>query len=104
MGLLDIPELTPEEKAARTKLQIQAKARNSLNNIKRDLEDGFRLFWYPDLPQTVQMNAEAFGTDCAAWFDLNSKTVDFIISLDPTYVPPTPGAYTINQDGTVTIG
>lgn len=104
MGLLDISELTPEEKAAKTKLQIQAKARSSLNNIKRDLEESFNLFWYPTLPQTVQMNADAFGKDAAALFQLNSQTIDFIQLLDSTYVPPTPGAYTINEDGTVTIG
>lgn len=104
MGLLDTPELTPQEKALQTKRQIQARARSSLSTIKNDLQEGFRLFWFPTAPQTVQMNADAFGTDCAALFLLNSQTIDFIQLLDPTYEPPTPGAYTINQDGTVTIG
>lgn len=104
MSLFDIPELTPEEKAARTRLIIQSKARTSLANLKRDLEDGFNMFWNPTAPVTVQMNADAWGTECAALFQLNSQTVDFIQLQDPDYVPPTPGAYTINEDGTVAIG
>jgi hypothetical protein len=104
MGLLDQTPPTPQELAAQTKDAIRKKAILSLGNIKRDLEYSFNLFWFPTAPQTVQMNADAFGTECAELFQLNSHTIDFIQLLDQTYVPPTPGAYTINQDGTVTIG
>ena len=104
MSIFGTTEPTPQDRAIGTRNIIKARARNSLANLKKDIEDSFNLFWYPTAPQTVQMNADAFGTGCVELFEVNTKTVMFILSLDPTWVPPTPGAYTANPDGTITIG
>ena len=76
----------------------------SLANLIINAEYSFNLFWN-NPSATPQQICDKLGTSAASAFDTSNKVFTLIISLQPSYTPPTaPLAFTINDDGTVTIG
>lgn len=63
----------------------------------------FNMIW-SSVDFTPKEVIEAFGTDAATLFQLSGNIQSMLVSVDPNYVPLSPKfAYTINQDGTVTV-
>ena len=101
MGLLI--EKTLEEKQAAAKAQILARVSQSVGMIQNQFTAMFASVWMnPEL--TPQQVFDAMGTDAASLFQLAGLTQNFLNTLKPGLcVQQPPVAYTINQDGTVTV-
>lgn len=81
------------------------KANTNFYNVIRVLhESGFNLVW--DNPNhTAKEIIDAMGTDAVALFRVSGGIQDLCAMIDPNYAPLVPPkAFTINEDGTVTIG
>jgi|GEM_PF-5879597 len=95
-------------KQAESKATLVAISRSVWNELQRKQQDGMDVFWSNPKGLTPQEMAAACGTDCARMFAFNSALVDFLIAVGtlegvtPNLKPPT-NAFTVNQDGTVTI-
>ena len=74
-----------------------------LDALKSISLSSFNLVWN-NPNATPQQIFDGFGTNAYKLFDIAGKTFSFIASIDSTFLPPTPPkAFTINQDGTVTV-
>lgn len=76
----------------------------SLNMLERAHRRNFNAIWFNDRfsPQEI---IDSFGTDVKDLFIASKATQDYIKAFNPEYeylIPPR--AFTINEDGTVTIG
>ena len=94
---------TDLEKAEDAKRQIVTQSQSTLNRLVSGQRRAFQILWYNPLgPQAI---LDAFGTSAVELFVVSQKTEDFIKELKPDYEPlEVPYEFTINQDGTVTVG
>ena len=75
-----------------------------LSMLKSSVSSGFLLLWYND-KSTPQDILDQFGTNALELFKMHQSIRAFIRTLDPTYIGLVPPYnFTINQDGTVTVG
>jgi hypothetical protein len=66
---------------------------------------GMALMWEVEGSTGPQQVFDQFGGQAAELFVHGSALVQFIQGLDPLFVPsPIPFEFTINEDGTVTVG
>ena len=93
--------------------QLTQQFQNNLLEYETDME----YMWTDDSNLTVAQKFAAFGTDAASLFPLATASATFLVTVDPSYSPPTPATYgwtqatdgtvsktfIVNSDGTVTI-
>jgi hypothetical protein len=90
--------------AEQVKDEIIKESLRFLNGAKRKHMSAFRKFWY-NPNATPQEICDKFGTNAKEVFIASKATEDYIKILDETYkAPEVPYEFTINADGTVTIG
>jgi hypothetical protein len=103
VSIYDIPVRTDEEKLRDIKRHIASSA-FMIQQINMQHLTAFNNIWNnPDF--TPQQVLDSFGTDAARLFSDSSATQTFLAAVLDGYEPLTPtAAYTINNDGTVTVG
>jgi hypothetical protein len=103
MSLLPIPEPTQEQNIALAVSQLSSQVNGSLDNLKRNIQIAWDLFWHN--PQaTPQQICDALGNNAYKIFQESGFWQAAIKQRDPDYeelVPP--NEFVINQDGTVEI-
>lgn len=77
---------------------------NDYNLLTAHALQTFNIIW--SSPEyTPQGIMDSRGTGAGQMFVIFGKLQELLVAIDPSYVPlSAPYAYTINQDGTVTIG
>jgi hypothetical protein len=76
----------------------------ALDTHKSYFEKSFDDFWNNAIV-TPQEHCDALGNQAIQFFQIAALTIEYINTIDPSWIPPTvPYNFTINQDGTVTIG
>ena len=96
-------ELTLEQKKQRQKAKIQGLINSHFQTIQQGFSQVFASVWAnPELtPQEVM---DAFGSDAVALFQFANAFQNVMNTLQPgVLIQAPPKAFTINQDGTVTI-
>lgn len=73
------------------------------SSVNKQHSSLFRAIWN-NANYTPKEIIDGFGVDGAALFQLSSNLQQILASVDPEYIPLRPtNAFTINEDGTVTI-
>jgi hypothetical protein len=104
MGIFDAPERTIEDTKRDTKASIGAIGLASLTALAYEHKRTFDMVWHNEdglIPQDVM---DAYGNEAYLLFVNSKATQDFLAATLPDYealLPPV--AFTINEDGTVTI-
>jgi hypothetical protein len=97
--------MSKEDKLAAIKISMTNGMRSGFNGVKQNFLQTFKNVWANPQGLEPQEIFDAFDKDAATLFDIANKTAQFILSVDPDFaVPEIPYLYTINQDGTVTVG
>lgn len=101
MSIYETPE---RNKLEETKSIITNTNVMLLNHMKTLLKNNFDMVWNnPDL--SAQEVLDSFGSDAVTLFSDSYKLQVVIKEIDPSYNVLSPSVkYTINEDGTVTIG
>jgi hypothetical protein len=75
-----------------------------VENAKVNYQIAFDMLWNtPDL--TAQEVCDSLGNQAYKLFETAMKWIQLIQQFDPNWVyPPAPRFFTVNEDGTVTIG
>lgn len=96
----------PKTKEELAKEQLNDFSRESsvvLGNYKDNYKRLFDMIWNSEVPP--QDFFDIMGSNAVSVFVTAQKVVTHIMELDPTYTAPAaPYEYTINPDGTVTVG
>jgi hypothetical protein len=93
---------TQEQLNLKVKSEIVNCAKRGLQMTKNLHEKSFNLIWQNEDPQAI---LDLFGTNAAELFYASSETEALIKKRDSAYEAPTvPYEYTVNEDGTVTVG
>jgi hypothetical protein len=103
MSIYDIPEETRDEKL-RNLMRGIASSKNVIQHLDGQHRGAFNQIWNNEefTPQEIM---DAYGTNAAKLFIDSSATQNFLAVVLEGYVPLVPPQpFTINQDGTVTIG
>lgn len=109
MSLLTGNANTVAAKQARVRARIEAHIARLWADLQIRQQDGMDDFWNNPDGLTPQQVADAFGTDAKKLFDFNAALVNFLVAqgmadgVAPTIRLPK-FEYTVNPDGTVTIG
>lgn len=103
MGVFNAPDKTKEELILDIVRTINTNNARALNGLKKNAEASFKLFWNPGNNIRIQEISDSYGTDASTLFWLSSITFQLIKSIEPSYIIPTPGSFTPNNDGTVSI-
>jgi len=99
---------TTADKQDRAKAHIDAIIAGCWNTMVIAQHDGIDAFWNNKDGLTPQQVADKYGTRAGALFAFNTALVTFLLtqaaarSVNVIVKPPT-NAFTVNQDGTVTI-
>jgi hypothetical protein len=96
-------EKTPEELAKEQVMAFSKESQAVLDNYKYNYQRLFNMIWNSDVhPQDF---FDVLDTQAVTIFQTAQEVVTHIMKLEPSYTPPAaPYEYTINQDGTVTVG
>ena len=98
-------ELTTEEKQNLTKKQIEKDAYDAYETLIKTYETIYKRVWQNHLGLTPQEVFDSLGTQGVELFQLSALLVQTVNTAQPgTIIPAQPYEYTINPDGTVTIG
>lgn len=85
-------------------LNMQTNAERVLNDMRSACCDNFQKFWFGSEP--VEKQLLELGTAAANWFAQHARTVEYLLTsgveMDPAEYTP-PRAFTIHQDGTITL-
>ena len=103
MSIIDHTE-TKLELLEKIKARFSNATSRNVNNLERAVHESYYLLWRnKDLaPQEIM---DSFGTKASTIFLVSLKTQEFIKVINPDYTSlVTPYEYTINVDGTVTVG
>lgn len=100
MAIINQNTLTVDQQ----KSQITASMNLGFNRLNQTFTKIFQQIWVnPNF--TPQQIMDAFGSDAASLFQLSGQVQDLLNTIVPNVNQLTPpNAFTINQDGTVTIG
>jgi len=108
MGLIEenvIAEPTTEEKLEATEQKVKHLCKNMFEHINNNHSLIWDLVWNNKLGFTPQEVIDTFGTDAKDLFELSDGIQTLAASACSDYVvKTTPNEYTVNPDGTVTIG
>ncbi len=104
MSILTPIEITHEEKLKRHLSELSTISSKTVDIIVERLEKILKGFWeHPDF--TPQECFDFYGNEAYKLFQESNDTIAFIQKYRPGYFPAVNiTAFTINQDGTVTIG
>ena len=96
-------EKTTEELAKEAVNSFSAESQAVLDNYKNNYQRLFDMIWTTSVhPQDF---FDVLGSQAVTIFQTAQKVVMHIMDLEPTYVPPSaPYEFTIENDGTVTVG
>lgn len=100
---------TPTELSDEVKAQIEANKiasfnKDILDNMITNYESAFMMFWN-NPNTTTQAICDRFGNKAYQLFAASDAIRQLIVQMRPSYTAPVvPFLFTINQDGTVTIG
>lgn len=96
-------EKTKEELAKEQVIAFSNTSNHVLNNYKVNFNMLYDMIWKSNIhPQDF---FDVLGSKAVGVFQAAQKVVKHIMEIDPTYTPPAPVyEYTINVDGTVTVG
>jgi hypothetical protein len=101
MALVRQPQPEPQPTALD---RIVNENTHCLSVMKDTAKVVFQLLWH-SRDKTPQQVCDMMGTDAAKGFLSHAKLQELIYLIDPTWVPLVPPVgYTVNQNGTVTIG
>lgn len=103
----NIPNLSPLRLAYLNKRVRSAEGiiPDSLDALKRAYARGMALVWSQEGGIGPAEVLESLGTDAAALFVEGNKLITFILEADPDWQYPAPThEFTINEDGSVTLG
>ncbi len=107
MSLIGSTPLVPTTEViqAQLVLQLQAQMNLSFQRLSRDFTNMFSQVWANNDGLTPQQVMDAFGANASQLFLLAGATETYLNTIVPgTITQSPPYAFTINQDGTVTIG
>lgn len=98
-------ELTKEEKQEFTKTQIEKDAYEAFSTLTKTYEKIYKRVWENHLGLTPQEVFDSLGPQGAELFQLSALLVQTVNTAQPGAIQPAqPYEFTINPDGTVTIG
>lgn len=102
MDILEVV-VTPDP-TERHLLALQDMANQQMSVLKQVCVSSFRQFWHG--PVSPELSLAKMGTKAAQWFAQHARTVTYLLqsgeTLDPSdYTPPQ--AFTIHEDGTITL-
>ena len=98
-------ELTLEQKQERLKKQVARKSYETFQAMVGNYSEIKRMMWQNQQGLTPQQAFDALGTNAAELFQLSSVLVQAVNSVKPnTLDPAQPYEFTVNEDGTVTVG
>jgi len=101
-AMFNIPDKTTADLARERVAQIDAYAKSSIQTQKDNYRYAYDLLWSFENPQEI---FNLLGSQGYLVFENAQKAIVAIMALDPSYLPPpAPFEFTINPDGTVTIG
>lgn len=102
--MFQIPEKTHEEKIRDQIIAINEHSRISAETAKANYYGAFDMLWNPPYG-TPQDICDGLGSQAYKLFENAMTWIGVIVALDPSWqYPPAPNEFTINHDGTVTIG
>jgi hypothetical protein len=102
--MIDIREKTAEEIAFDRLTEINNHSKESVEVAKQNYYTAYFRFWRPE-GTTTQAICDAAGNQAYKIFETAGVWIGCIQALDPSWTPPpAPNEFTINPDGTVTIG
>ena len=111
MPILEGPEQqqpTTEQKQTRVNNRIKRLSVDTLNHIKAQHREMMQAVWNNPAGLTPQQVMDAFGSEAAELFQLSDQLLTMLgnVKPDDPYLAEAeaPYNYTINDDGTVTIG
>lgn len=105
MGILDQNNVTQVSPALMAANQLRMTTRQTFNMMAQAFNQGAQTFW-KNPRATPQEIADQLGTDAKEIFELHAKLGSLLATIKPDSVVPglsIVGAFTVNQDGTLTI-
>lgn len=98
-------ELTLAQKQERTKVRIARKSYETYQGLIGSYTDIREMVWNNQQGLTPQQVFDALGTDAAEMFQLSGLLVQTVNAVKPdTLSAAQPYEFTVNDDGTVTVG
>jgi hypothetical protein len=107
MSILDRDFNDEPEPAKVAALRLMMITKNTFNQMVNIFNEGARMFWQNPRGASPEEIALELGTDAAEVFMLHSKLGQLIRDIRPGPIndgSAIVGNYTINEDGTVTVG
>lgn len=96
------PEITKEEQYREKAVKLVERSTHTLEGITSDHKIVFDMLWNDEDPQIL---LDAMGNEAYKLFVVSHATQEFIKSIDENYARLNPPyEFTINEDGTVTLG
>jgi hypothetical protein len=111
MPILDGPKQpnpTTEQKQQFVVNRVKRLSSNMLKNVKKQHQEIMQMIWRNPQGLTPQQVMDGFGAEAHELFELSNQLLTMLgnVKSDDPYLSEAaaPYEYTINQDGTVTIG
>ena len=107
MSLINIitKEPTTEELLTLMKNRVKNNSRRIFNNVRQQHTNIFDTIWNNPNGFSPQEVLDEFGTDAVELFTFSLSIQTMLTQADPTYIYlNTPNLYTLNDNGTVTVG
>lgn len=96
--------VTDADKADKTKHLITAGLNVNLQSLSEEIDYLFNLVWRNPMGLTAQQVLDSFGTSAVSLFVYMNAIQTALNTIQPGICPQVPlQAFTMNQDGTVTI-
>lgn len=103
MSLFQTPEPTEQERAKDMARTISNVSQRALTEVKNSVTQSFYILWKSGVDPQEILNV--FGTSAKDLFIASQEAQAFVAKFDPEFVAlETPYEFTINQDGTITLG
>jgi adenine specific DNA methylase Mod len=103
--MFNIPEKTKEDNIKDVAREIEKSSQEAVENAKVGYKRAFDMLWHTTDDITPQDVCDEFGNNAYKLFENAMKWINLIQQFDPAWVyPPAPYEFTVNEDGTVTIG
>ena len=105
MGILNVNSKTKEELLNINKDIMRASVNGIYLYLKKEYENLFTRVWENADGLTPQEVLDSFETDAFELFSYSDLVRQVLVQVNPNYsVPEVPYNFTINGDGTVTVG
>lgn len=105
MSIIDTKQISNNAKLEQTESNIRKVNIALHDTIKRQHSYIFNTIWYNPDGLSAQDIFDAFGTESHELFTFSQSIQTLLHQIDSNYIPLSPpNDYTINADGTVTVG